>query len=640
MYVGTSGLLQDGSQVSGTNYLNATNSYGAGNSYSIAATSIPSAIPAFSTIKIINNTLGTSSYAFAGAAYSAGYTGGISTLIFGATGSGALSFYSSTNTVSLSAFSTGDAGHSASTTPFGSYTYTLPAASTVALPVNTWIKFDSAGVGFYGTLNSALSIGDTSITYTAQQTYGSPAASINNVNLSSVAPTPFSTSSSCVSSIVAGSNITVTQPSPGVYSIAASTPSPAPTYTAGTGISIVSNTINNTGVLSVTGSGNISVTAGATPNVTITSAPTFANVTDSALTSGNCVQASTAGLLTTVSAACGIGTLTGLTAGSNIVVGTGPSPSVGTTNAPTFSGQVTAGQVFANGATNSRGIGTQGGTSGSDFGFYVSGTAGVDHPNSLFVYNSNALHNTIQGPDSTATINTITGTCWSMYDSTASGTSVSTRLETHDCSGNVGIAGQVRAGSFYGSGTGLTSGTVPNAALVTAPVTGLTAGSNIAVGSGTTPTVAVTAAPTFSTITDSALTSGQCVSAGAAGLLTGYTCPTKAIIFLPMGFYGGTVNATIPYPYYQTPAYSSGKITTLRVACATADNGTTVFTVKDVTAAVTIGTLSMANAATTTTNTLGTPYSLITGNVLNTVVTTAGTATSCGVTAEGTQLLQ
>lgn len=43
------------------------------------------------------------------------------------------------------------------------------------------------------------------------------------------------------------------------------------------------------------------------PNITATSAVIAANVTDSALTSGQCVQASTGGLLTTTGAACGSG---------------------------------------------------------------------------------------------------------------------------------------------------------------------------------------------------------------------------------------------------------------------------------------------------------------------------------------------
>jgi hypothetical protein len=58
------------------------------------------------------------------------------------------------------------------------------------------------------------------------------------------------------------------------------------------------------GVSSVSGTGNTSSTGGANPVVSITAAPVFSNVTDSALTSGQCVQASTAGLLSTIGAAC------------------------------------------------------------------------------------------------------------------------------------------------------------------------------------------------------------------------------------------------------------------------------------------------------------------------------------------------
>jgi len=67
------------------------------------------------------------------------------------------------------------------------------------------------------------------------------------------------------------------------------------------------------GVTAVTGSGNIAVSAGATPNVTITNAPTFtgplsaSTLTGTGLTSGNCLQASTGGLVTDTGSACGSG---------------------------------------------------------------------------------------------------------------------------------------------------------------------------------------------------------------------------------------------------------------------------------------------------------------------------------------------
>ncbi len=60
-------------------------------------------------------------------------------------------------------------------------------------------------------------------------------------------------------------------------------------------------------------------------------------------------------------------------------------------------------------------------------------------------------------------------------------------------SGNFSIQGQ-----FNGSGAGLTNATVPNAALVTTPLTGLTSSSNINVGTGTTPSVTLANAVTIS----------------------------------------------------------------------------------------------------------------------------------------------
>lgn len=191
--------------------------------------------------------------------------------------------------------------------------------------------------------------------------------------------------------------------------------------------------------------------------------------------------------------------LTSLTAGTAITItGTAPTQTVAVSTNPALSGNVTGGSFQATGASGSRGIGTNGGTSGTDFGFYASGTPNVDHPNSLFVYNSNSTQNTIMGTDSTATVNGVVGTCWSVYDSTASTSTVNQRLTTNDCAGNMGVAGALHAGSFYGSGTGLTAGTVPNSALVTTPLTGLTAGLNTSVtGSAPNQTVATVTNPTF-----------------------------------------------------------------------------------------------------------------------------------------------
>lgn len=123
-------------------------------------------------------------------------------------------------------------------------------------------------------------------------------------------------------------------------------------------------------VTAVTGSGNISSSGGATPNITISATPSFTSVTASGavsggtllgtgLTSGDCVQAGSGGLLTTTATACSTGVVQSVTGGTNITVtGTTANPVVNTVAAPSFSGTVTAGQVIDSGLTASQGVST------------------------------------------------------------------------------------------------------------------------------------------------------------------------------------------------------------------------------------------------------------------------------------------
>lgn len=133
---------------------------------------------------------------------------------------------------------------------------------------------------------------------------------------------------------------------------------------------------SSTGALTLGGtSSSCTIDYGVTSGTTIT-VPCNTNVggtlaattlQGTTLTSGHCVQASTGGILTTTSSACGSATsvtsvagtspisastvsgavtvacatcLTGLTAGSNIVAGTGTTPSVAVASAPSFSGGI------------------------------------------------------------------------------------------------------------------------------------------------------------------------------------------------------------------------------------------------------------------------------------------------------------
>lgn len=121
-------------------------------------------------------------------------------------------------------------------------------------------------------------------------------------------------------------------------------------------------------LLGLTAGSNIVVGTGTTPSVAVTAAPTFSNVTDSALTSGNCVQASTAGLLSTISNPCG--TVTTVTATGNLSSSGGTAPAITMTSAPTFSGSTSVGElVFASG----------GSLTGSQVGAYQDGLGNMIH---------------------------------------------------------------------------------------------------------------------------------------------------------------------------------------------------------------------------------------------------------------------
>jgi Chaperone of endosialidase len=68
-------------------------------------------------------------------------------------------------------------------------------------------------------------------------------------------------------------------------------------------------------------------------------------------------------------------------------------------------------------------------------------------------------------------------------------------------SGSIDVSGSITGSEFIGSGAGLTDATVPNAALVTSPVTSVTASGNLSSSGGLTPVITITDTPTFTTVT-------------------------------------------------------------------------------------------------------------------------------------------
>ncbi len=102
-----------------------------------------------------------------------------------------------------------------------------------------------------------------------------------------------------------------------------------------------------------------------------------------------------------------------------------------------------------------------------------------------------------------------------------------------------------------------------------------------------------------------------------------------------MGFAQGAVATSDVFPTQPVVAYTNGQITCIRAACATVDNGTTVFTLtKD---GSSIGTLTLGTGTVSTTTFSG--VSIGAGDYLGLTITTAGTAQNCGVIAEGQQTL-
>jgi len=493
---------------------------------------------------------------------------------------------------------------------------------------------------------------------------------------------PVVSCSTCLTGLTAGSNVFVgTGPSPGV----AVTNAPSFTgqlsaanlkdtaLTSGDCLTSTAGVITSTStacaggpVGSLTAGSNIVLTSPSPNviNVAVTAAPTFSNVTDSALTAGHCLQASTGGLLAVTGGACatvgllygnttasfimpavgssvtvatnlaasadpympvtisdgssnvvsgvysnaggtfttkaiilgaagnslvpgswiytgsgtygtGNGTVTGLTAGNDIVVGTGPTPAVAVTNAPSFTGPLSALTIAGTGLTtgecvqaSSLGVLTTqpGGpcvtgivaganivVSGSDptpgvavtaapsftneqiSNHIALGTAGTDPSGGLgqiIFANASGYQTqlTYMFPTQSDPVNTITPAIMGWGSNT-------TAFFAEDTSGNVGIPGVMHATSFTGAGTGLTG-----------VVTTVSGTGNTSSTGGTTPTVSITAAPSFSQVYDTGLTNATCVAVSSSGILVSaeIQCPgSKVSASFVIPAVGSTVAITI-----------------------------------------------------------------------------------------------
>lgn len=351
--------------------------------------------------------------------------------------------------------------------------------------------------------------------------------------VSAITPSPAPAASPV--SVQAGTGIAVATPSPGVFVISSTvsgtvtavtgtgnisssggttpnvTITNAPTFTGAvvgggftdTGLAINScvgtnsvKTLNSINcVTSVSGTGNIASTGGTTPVVSVTNAPTFtgqvaaASYKASNLTSGDCLE-SLSGVVTSTSTSCPNGSLGGVTAGSNIVVSTpNPnSPTVAVTNAPTFSGAVTANSfILTNGLT-----GCLYPSSSTGALFSISSSCGSVTQGTFVIPAVGAsvsvplsAGQAIYMANTPLTINDGTNSISGNTTSTTIGSSTSITFLVERI--NAGASGNTMANSAFVITGGYDAGASNT----------LTAGANIQPITGPTPSVATTMAPTF-----------------------------------------------------------------------------------------------------------------------------------------------
>ena len=406
----------------------------------------------------------------------------------------------------------------------------------------------------------------------------------------------------CITSLaVSGSSpIIVGTPSPGTFTISLAnvpvafggtgTASPAPV--GGTCITITGTWPNTTTAYSC-------ATPGPSPtpfpfNATATSPIVFATPS--------------AGVLQASCPSC----VTGLTAGSNVVVGVGPTPSVAVTAAPNFSaltvGSGSGCAILSVGVLSPTVCGAT--VTTSNVTMVAAGTPisipvalGVGFPNLSYILLSDGTFGFIAqvtsgGGTTTLTANVLQNLNGSPGTTIASGSTLG------------------YAGPIYTAGTGLT----------------LSGGNSFAIASPVAIAQGGTNATSFGA-------SNRCIRYDGTRLVVAandcLTVPTlSAELSVGLGFASGTVATGTVYPYQQVASYTNGKLTALRVACATADSGQTIFSLAK--NGTQVATLSMTTSATAT-NVFGSPITIAAGDVLHLTVSVAGTATSCGVTADGTQ---
>lgn len=423
------------------------------------------------------------------------------------------------------------------------------------------------------------------------------------IDASTVSGTTTISCSTCITAldVQAGAGLSLATPSPGTFVLSLS--SPVTVAHGGTGTASPAPVAGNCISLTGTWPNQTLAYSCATPGPSPTPFPFNASATSPIV-----VATPSAGAIAVSCPTC----VVSVGAGSNVVIGgTATAPTVAVTAAPNFSaltvGSSTGCAILTSGALSSNVCGATITTSTTTMvapgnPVTVNVALGVGFPNLSFALLSDGTRAFIgqvtSGGGTTAlTMNVLQNLAGSPTNTIASGSVLTA------------------AGPVYAAGTGLTlSG---NSFALSTPVGIAQGGTN---------------ATTFTTNTCLRYDGTRIVSASADCATT----PTlRTVLSVGLGFAAGVVATSTVYPYQQVANYTNGTLTELRVACATTDSGQTIFSLSK--NGTQIATIQMTNGSATATSTTGFPVSIASGDVLHLANTQAGTATSCGVTADGTQ---
>ncbi len=353
----------------------------------------------------------------------------------------------------------------------------------------------------------------------------------------------------------------------------------------------VPNTGSGAPVTAVTGSGNILSSGGTTPNITNVANPTFTSLT---VVGG--IGANSLAITTPLSVADGgTGTATpNLVAGTNVTI-TGSWPDQTINASGGGSGTITA--VTASSPISSSGGTTPNITITSPLPVANGGTATAT-PSLVAGTNT-----TVSGTWPAQAVNVATGaggvtsvtassplassggttpsiSITSPLPITNGGTATATPSLVSGTNTTVSGTWPAQAVNLVSapsiSGANLTSGTVPNTSLVTAPVTSVTASGNLSSSGGTTPAVTITATPVFTTLESKANGSIAAYCPPIYDITGAITSATEHIVrgYATISVGSGQTQASAAVILTNSAIFSSS--TSYQVVCSLSTTGSTM----------------------------------------------------------------